>query len=151
MAEPSPEIHAGIWSRGSFIPLTMNADQNIQVWKTLIQGRPLDGLGVGVKNGRIDLSGLRAPEPAIVKTIRTPLADVTELDAVTVLKQTAWKSLDFSDSRLNGLRFFNCKITDCVFDESDCQDWRLWGTTFLNTSFRSADLRNSALGCKGTK
>lgn len=124
----------------------MNADQNGEVWKRLIQGKPLDGLGLGVKNGRLDLSGLLAPEPGIVKTVRTSLADVSTLDGITVLNQIEWESLDFSGSRLNGLRFQNCKISDCVFDECDCRDWRLWGTTVLNTTLSSADLRKSALG-----
>lgn len=124
----------------------MNADQNREVWKRLIQGKLLNGIGLGVKNGRLDVSGLLAPEPAIVKTVRTSLADVSTLDGITVLNQTKWDSLDFSGSRLNGLRFLNCKITDCVFDDCDCRDWRLWGTTVSNTTFVSADMRNSALG-----
>lgn len=124
----------------------MNADQNEEVWKRLIKGKVLDGLGLGVKDGRLDLSGLLAPEPAIAKTVRTPLAEVSVLDGITVLNQITWESLDFSGAELNGLRFQNCNITDCVFNQCDCRDWRLWGTTVLNTTFSSADLRKSALG-----
>jgi uncharacterized protein YjbI with pentapeptide repeats len=124
----------------------MNADQNREVWERLVQGKPLGGLGLGMKDGRLDLSGLLAPEPALVKTVRTPLADVSALDGITVLDQIKWESLDFSGSRLNGLRFQNCRISDCVFNECDCRDWRLWETTVLNTTFSSADLRKSALG-----
>ena len=124
----------------------MNADQNEEVWKRLAQGKPLDGLGLGVRDGRLDLSGLLAPEPTIVRTVRTPLADVSALDGITVLNHIKWESLDFSSSRLNGLRFQNCKISNCVFDECGCRDWRLWRTTVLNSTFISADMRKSALG-----
>ncbi len=124
----------------------MNIDQNSEVWKRLIQGQSLDGLGLGVRNGRVDLTGLLAPKPETVKSLQTPLADVSELGNLTVLKQLTWKSLDFAGSRLNGLRFFNCTISDCIFDECGCEDWRLWGTTVMDTSFCCADLRKSALG-----
>jgi len=124
----------------------MNTDQNAEVWKRLILGNLLDDFGLGTRDGRLDLSGLLAPEPATVKTVRTPLADVSELSGITVLNQITWESLDFSGSHLNGLRFLDCKLNDCAFDECDCQDWRSWGTTFSNTSFRYADLRKSALG-----
>jgi hypothetical protein len=47
---------------------------------------------------------------------------------------------------MNHLLFFDCIIDDCVFDNSVCQHWGLWGTTVTNSSWRDADLRNSALG-----
>jgi uncharacterized protein YjbI with pentapeptide repeats len=146
VAGPRPEIYTWIWTRCSITPSMMNSDQDAQVWKRLTEGKSLDGLGLDSRNGRLDLSGLLAPEPSVVKSVRKTVADVSELNDVTVFKGVTWKSLDFSSSRLNGLRFFNCTITDCVLDECRCQDWRLWGTTISNTSFRSADLRRSALG-----
>jgi uncharacterized protein YjbI with pentapeptide repeats len=124
----------------------MNEVQNAEVWKRLIQGKPVDGIGLGMKDGRIDLSGLRANDPTITTTFQMPFAEVSELNGITVLRDIKWESLDFSASHLNGLRFHNCNISDCVFDESKCQDWRLWGTTVQNTSFSSTDLRKSALG-----
>lgn len=124
----------------------MNADQNSEAWKRLSEGKPLADMGLGQINGRLDLTHLLAPEPVIRKTTRTKLADVSELAGITVFKNVRWKSLDFSGSRLNSLRFFDSEISDCVFNGCDCRDWRFWGTTFSNISFCSADLRNSALG-----
>jgi uncharacterized protein YjbI with pentapeptide repeats len=120
--------------------------QDAEVWKRLIQGRPLDGLDLGTKDGRIDLSGLLVPDPTILKTVRTPSADVSQIGGLTEIKKATWQSLDFSGSRLPGLRFHDCKLIDCVFDNCKCRDWRFWGTTFSDTSFRSADLRQSAMG-----
>jgi len=124
----------------------MNENQNAEVWKRIIRGKPLDDLGLGNRDGRIDLTGLLAPKPTVIRTFQTPVANVSELGGLTILNHITWKSLDFSGSKLKGLRFHSCKIIDCVFDECDCQDWRIWGTTVSDTSFRSADLRTSALG-----
>lgn len=103
-------------------------------------------MGLGRVDGRIDLRRLLAPEPAILKTSRTQLADVSELEEITIFKNVDWKSLDFSGSRLNSIRFHDSEISDCIFDDCECRDWRFWGMKFSNTTFRSADLRKSALG-----
>ncbi len=116
-----------------------------EVLKRLIRGEPLDGLGLHLKDGRIDLSGLVVPEPVARRTIRTAIADVVQLNVITV-RGAAWRRLDFTGSRLNGLRLFDCGLSDCVFDKSSCQGWRIWSTTITDTSFRSTDLRGSALG-----
>lgn len=118
---------------------------NTEIISRLIQGKSLDRLGLGLKDGRVDLSGLITPEPVARKTVKTEIADVSEME-VLVIKGVTWKGLDFSGSRLNGLRFFDCAISDCVFDKCSCQDWRLWTTTVSETNFSSADLRRSALG-----
>jgi len=124
----------------------MNADQNEDIWKRLIQGKPLDGLSLGVKNGRLDLSGLLAPEPEVSKRFSTNIADIAVLSGVTKLHRVNWESLDFTSSRLNGLLFVDCTINNCVFEECSCEKWGLWATTVSSTSFKSTDLRNSALG-----
>jgi len=115
----------------------MNADQNEDIWKRLIQGKPLDGLGLGVKNGRLDLSGLLAPEPEVSKRFSTNIADIAVLSGVTKLHRVNWESLDFTSSRLNGLLFVDCTINNCVFEECSCEKWGLWATTVSSTSFKS--------------
>ena len=52
----------------------------------------------------------------------------------------------FSGSHLEEFWFFDCSITDCVFTQCHCRDWRLWGCRIADTSFRGADLPESALG-----
>jgi uncharacterized protein YjbI with pentapeptide repeats len=124
----------------------MNADQNTEIWKRLIQGTPLDDLALDVRKGRVNLNGLLAPEPEISKRFSTNIADVAVLSGVTKFHRVSWESLDFTGSRLNGLLFADCAINNCVFEECSCQNWGLWATTVSNVSFRSTDLRNSALG-----
>jgi uncharacterized protein YjbI with pentapeptide repeats len=99
-----------------------------------------------MKNGRMDLSGLCIPETTVAETLRTPIANISRLGGVVVAKQINWTSLDFTGSRLKGLRFHDCTINDCVFDRCNCQDWRLWSTQVQDTRFHSTDLRKSALG-----
>ncbi|MFI5456795.1 MAG: pentapeptide repeat-containing protein [Isosphaerales bacterium] len=124
----------------------MNAEQNSEIWNRLIQGMPLEGLGLGERHGRLDLKGLRGLEPFVSNTIHTPVGDAAVLGGLTKLRGAAWKSLDFSGSRLNDLKFFDSTISDCVFDKCRCRNWGLWGTKVSDTSFRSANLRESALG-----
>jgi len=124
----------------------MNADQNSEVWKRLIQGKALNDLGLNIKDGRFDLVGLLGPDPEVFKRFSTNIADVAVLSGGMKFERTSWKSLDFTGSRLNGLRFFSCMINNCIFEECSCQNLGLWGTTVSNTSFKSSSLLNSTLG-----
>jgi uncharacterized protein YjbI with pentapeptide repeats len=124
----------------------MNADRNKEVWKRLLRGGPLDGLGLPFVDGRVDLSGLAVPAPSIGRTFRTAIADVVELQGISELHRVQWKGLDFTGVQMDNVRFHDCTITDCVFDKARCQDWRLWNTTVTDCTFCSTDLRNSVLG-----
>jgi len=124
----------------------MKADQNADVLARLIQGKSVDNCGLGAINNRIDLRGLVVPEPRVAKQLATKIADVAVLSGMTKFHEICLDSLDFTGSCLNNILFFNCKINNCVFEKCLCQNWKLWGTTVSNASFRLADLRNSALG-----
>jgi uncharacterized protein YjbI with pentapeptide repeats len=124
----------------------MKAEQNYEVWQRLASGGSLDGLSLGTRAGRTDVSGLVAPKPVPQKTLRTAFGDAALLSGIIHLKGVSWRSVDFSGSRLEGLRLSNCEILDCNFDSCRCKDWKIWGTTIADSSFRSADLRSSALG-----
>jgi uncharacterized protein YjbI with pentapeptide repeats len=124
----------------------MDPRQAAEVWERLIGGRSLERLGLRVKAGLVDLRGLVAPEPTAVRRYITASADVRELGELIVIRGAHWKGIDFSGARLPSLRFFDSTIEYCSFEGAKCQDWRMWGTTILNTSFCSADLRKAALG-----
>lgn len=117
-----------------------------EIWSRLAEGGPLDGLGLGFRNGRLDLRGLTAPEPTAGKTTHTTIADVVRQEGLIRMEGLTLQSLDLSASSLNHLLFVDCRIENCVFDKSKCQNWGLWGTSVSNSTFYSADLRNSALG-----
>jgi uncharacterized protein YjbI with pentapeptide repeats len=99
-----------------------------------------------MNGGRVDLRGLVAPEPAVLRRYVAASAEVTELGELIRIRAAHWRGIDFSGARLGSLRFFDSTIEDCCFEGARCQDWRMWGTTIVNTSFRSADLRKAALG-----
>src|SRR5207253_8913943 len=117
-----------------------------EVLVRLAAGRSMEGLALGVRNGRVNLNGLTVAHPTAGKPKRLVLADVAPLQGQVAIRGVTLRSLDFSGSRLDGLRFFDCSVNDCVFDECRCHDWRVWGTTFEGCTFREADLRDAALG-----
>jgi len=116
------------------------------IWAQLVHGRPLSDASVPKIGNRFDLRNLHLAEPHAVKTVRTPLADVTVLGGTTSIEGASWQSIDFSSSELPGLRFLDCQIRNCVFDRCRMDDLRVWRTDFTNVSFRSADLRGAVLG-----
>src|SRR5260370_16302671 len=122
-----------------------------EIWEQLIHGKPLRDAGVPKIDGRLDLRNLHVAEPHAVKTVRTPLADVTVLGGITSIEGASWQSIDFSASQLPGLRFLDCHIRNCVFDRCRMGDLRVWRTDFANVSLRSADLRGAMLGGKREK
>jgi hypothetical protein len=57
-----------------------------EIWGRLVRGRPLSDAGVARIDGRLDLRNLHVAEPHAVKTVRTPLADVTVLGGITSIE-----------------------------------------------------------------
>lgn len=119
---------------------------NLEIWDRLLQGKALDGLALGTKEGRLDLGGLVLPEPSVVRRYQTSVAAVAEIEPGAIFHRAKWQNLDFTGSKLNGLRLFGCEINNCRFDNCQLQDLRLWSTKISETSFRSANLRKAALG-----
>jgi uncharacterized protein YjbI with pentapeptide repeats len=117
-----------------------------EIWNKLIHGKLISDAAVPKIGGRLDLRNLQIAEPHAVRTIRTPLADVTVLGGVTSIERASWQSIDFSSSQLPGLRVLDCQIRNCQFDRCRMGDLRVWRTDFVNVSFRSADLRGAMLG-----
>lgn len=124
----------------------MYNSQSAEVWERLIGGKSLEGLGLSIKDGRIDLSGLFIPDPIVTNQFSTKIADVKVLGNLIKIKKANWNALDFTGSRLNHFLFFDSIINDCIFDKCSCQNWGMWGTTISNTRFHATDLRDSALG-----
>jgi len=123
-------------------------DQSLQneAWQRLIAGQSLSQLSLPTRGERIDLSGLRLPEPQIIRQFRTSVADVTEITPNGEFRDVRWSNLDFTNSNLPSLRFWNSEIINCCFDGCRMTDLLPFGTTFRNCSFRKADLRRSGLG-----
>lgn len=103
-----------------------------EVWTRLSSGRSLEGLDLGRVDRRIDLRELVVPR-------RDP-------DEIVEIRGVHWKGLDLAKSQLESLRFHDCVIENCSFDNARCRDWRLWGSSVVETSFRGSDLREAALG-----
>jgi uncharacterized protein YjbI with pentapeptide repeats len=116
------------------------------IWRRLVTGRSLDDLALPLIEGRIDLRGLHAPDPSVARRYSVERFDVTELFHLLEARNVGWRGLDFSGCRLPSLRFFDSTIENCRFDGAHCRDWRMWGTTIEETSFRKTDLRDTALG-----
>ena len=121
-----------------------------ELWKRLVRGAPIEGLGLAKVDGRISLRGLVTPEPIVVSQYRTSIADVTSLSGFIELKGKNLENLDFTGSKLKSFRLFNTRIDNCIFDNCCCEDWRMWDVAVINTSFRKADLRGAVLGGNAT-
>jgi uncharacterized protein YjbI with pentapeptide repeats len=113
-----------------------------EIWARLVGGGSLADLRLPMFEGRVDLRGLAAPEPATVRELMVG----NDRGNLLQLRGVRWEHLDLSDGALESLRFHGCQIENCRFDRAKCRDWRMWGTTIANTSFVRADLRQSALG-----
>jgi uncharacterized protein YjbI with pentapeptide repeats len=124
----------------------VNAELTSNIWRCLTTGTGLESLRLPVHEGRIDLRGLSAPQPAVVCEQQYAGATVQELGGVTTIRGARWHRLDMSNSVLSSLRFLDCSIEDCRLDGAACDDWRLWATRVSHVTFRGANLRNAALG-----
>jgi len=124
----------------------MDYDLRRTIWRRLISGELFDAHELPRSNGLVDLRGFKVPDPSVIGEYDTAKANVKQLGNLVHIRGAHWAGIDFSESRLNSLRFYGCKIENCIFDNADCQDWRIWRTNISKCSFRSTDLRRSALG-----
>ncbi len=120
---------------------------NAELWARLLRGTALDGLGLQSVDGKVDLSGIHAPDPVILGKFdlgRSVIAAVAS--GVPELRGVEWSNLAFGRARLDGLRLHGCRLSDCTFGSGQLRDWRAWATTFNNCEFQGTDLRDSMLG-----
>jgi uncharacterized protein YjbI with pentapeptide repeats len=117
-----------------------------EVLASLIAGRSLTNLGLGTYEGRIDLRGFQVPSAIRLKRFQSRGWFVEELGEGVRFKGALWENLDLSNSKLQGCRFHESTLRHCVFDGTDCRDWRLWGTSVEDCSFAGAKMRDSAVG-----
>ena len=118
----------------------------LEAWDRLRAGKSLDGLELKVRDDRIDLSGMELPAPTGVRQFKFDQARIMEFECGNIIRGAKWKNIDFTGSKLAGLRLLDCEIENCCFDECQLQDLRMWATSTSDTSFRNADLRKGALG-----
>jgi uncharacterized protein YjbI with pentapeptide repeats len=119
--------------------------QNLEIWDRLLAGKPLDGLGLETRDGRIDIRGLALPEATVLRRFQFHGVAIAEVDS-GIIHGTKWRNLDFSESKLAGLRLMRGLVENCRFDDCNLQGVRIWATSFRDVSFKGADLRASVLG-----
>ena len=78
----------------------INESLNLQIWDRLYQGKPLDCLGIPIKEERLDLGGLVLPDPTVIRRYKTPVALVSEIEPSAVFQGARWENLDFSEADL---------------------------------------------------
>lgn len=100
----------------------MGPSEAAEVWRRLIGGGSLEGLGLPMNTGLVDLRRLVAPEPTVLRRYAAASADVKQLGGLVVIRGAHWKRIDLSGACLNSLRFFDSTIEDCSFDGAACQD-----------------------------
>ena len=124
----------------------MNDTLTTAVWARLLKGELLEGLPLGERDGRIDLHGLRAPDPTVLRTLEVAGDRMSLLDLKSVASDVPWRRLDFTGARLNGLRLTHVVAEDCIFDDCEMRDLRMWACSIRKTSFKGANLREAVLG-----
>lgn len=123
----------------------MTESLNLEIWDRLLAGKPLDGLGLETRDGRVDVRGLEFSEPTVMRRFQFHGRTIAETDS-GVINAMKCCNLDFSCSRLAGLRLMRCLVENCRFDGCDLQGVRIWGSSFRHVSFKGANFHGSLLG-----
>src|SRR5438105_14646118 len=98
MAKPYAQVSTGLRTRCALALSTMTTDQTSEVLARLAAGRSMEGLALGVRNGRVNLNGLTVAHPTAGKPKRLGLADVAPLQGQVAIRGVTLRSLDFSGS-----------------------------------------------------
>lgn len=117
-----------------------------EVWSRLATRESLRDLRLLEHEGRIDLRGISVPEVTkeTLPSFRT--WDLYKLRGQVELKNVSLEDIDFSESMLKHIRFFNSKIINCRFEDADCENWQLRASDVGRTTFVRANLRSAVLG-----
>lgn len=117
-----------------------------EVWRRLAAGESLHDLGLGENDGYSDLRGISTPR--VTKAELPPFRNwaLHDLKGFLEFRKVHFDGMDFSDSRLEYLHFFNSRINNCRFDRADCKSWNVKASDITGTSFVRADLRDAGLG-----
>jgi uncharacterized protein YjbI with pentapeptide repeats len=118
---------------------------NLDIWDRLLAGRPLDGLRQETRDGRIDVRGLELPEPTVLRRFQFHGTAMAATDG-SIVHEVKWRNLDFTGSKLAGLRLMSSLVENCRLDDCNLQEVRIWATSFRDVSFKGANLRGSVLG-----
>jgi fluoroquinolone resistance protein len=123
----------------------LSESQNLEIWDRLFAGKPLDGLELATRDGRIEVHGLALPGPTVLRRFKFHGVTISEVDS-GIIHGVKWRNLDFSNSNLAGLRLMQGQVDNCFFDNCNLRNVRIWATSFRNVSFRGANLQDSVLG-----
>jgi uncharacterized protein YjbI with pentapeptide repeats len=116
---------------------------------------PLGDLALQRHEGRIDLRGFLWSEPTSAgetavavdeSSNAVPPLGMRMLTNLVELHGARLADLAMSGGQLQHLRLFDSTLRNCIFDDSDCEDWRAWNLSVEDCSFRGADLTGSVLG-----
>lgn len=143
---PCPSDRPLCTLRRRYHPPMAKGDRAAMILHHLANGGPLDGLGIGRVDGRLDLRDLSAPRPSVVGKRDLSFAKIKELGDLIQVEGRQWMDLDLSGSSLESVRFLGGTIVNCKFDRSKCKDLRMWDTSVVDTSFVGANLRGAVLG-----
>jgi uncharacterized protein YjbI with pentapeptide repeats len=112
----------------------------------LLAGLPLDDLGLGECDGRVDLRGLPFPQPERLGRSEWGGWVFEKLGERVWFKGGRLARLDLSGARLDMVVFWDTSIEDCRFDGAHCQHLGVLRTQIIDCSFDGADFREAALG-----
>ena len=124
----------------------MSEREQPDLWRRLVDGKPLDGLASRDPRGRFDLRGLMVGELQTKRMRPFDLFLARELTGQTVIRGAHWQSIDFSGSDLRNVVIQDSHIDNCVFDGCRCDGWRVWSSEFTSSSFGATSLRGASLG-----
>lgn len=117
-----------------------------EIISAMCHEEPLDRFLLPLKDGRTVLKGLSADSPETESASRFAGFTVERMTNIISFENVTLRSLHFTNSLLPDLQFVDCRIENCIFEESQCSGWRMWGTTTQDCLFRRSDMRDLAAG-----
>lgn len=96
----------------------------------------------------LDLRGFPAPAPERLRGYEAAGWWVQPLRGQIFLQGVQLEDVDLTGSNLSGFRLMGSRLTRCRLDGARCDDWRMWKSTFSDTTFVGTDLRGATIGSR---
>ncbi len=113
----------------------------------LKSGCSVEGMGLARVDGRLVISGLKAPAPVPTgRELTFQSLTLGFFSNVQHVKKARWSGLHFSRCDLSDVGFFKCSVENCVFERCKLKSTGFWESQITNCSFDRCNMQHAAFG-----
>ena len=116
------------------------------IYQKLLEGSPLEGLGLEMSGQMFRVKDLKVPQPQTTSTSKLRQWVVRHQTNTQELKKGTWANVHFSKCDFSDFAFMESTVRNCVFEKCTLRAAGFWNSQISNCMFKNCDMRDVAFG-----